>query len=64
VTSAFRGAAHEVSNRNYRLTEKIFVIFHNLRDYDSHFIIEEIGKFEKLVGVISNNKERYVAFFR
>jgi len=37
VTSAFRGAAHEVCNLNYKLTEKIPVIFHNLRGYDTFY---------------------------
>jgi len=43
VTSAFRQATHEVYNLNYSLTEKIPVIFHNLRGCDSHFIMEKIG---------------------
>jgi len=63
VTSALCGAAHEVCNLNYRLTEKIPVIFHNLRGYDSHFIMEEINKFKKSVGVIPNNMDRYMAIF-
>jgi len=44
-------------------TEKILVMFYNLRGYDSHFIMEEIGKFKKSVGVIPNNMEKYMAFF-
>jgi len=44
LTSAFHGAAHKVCNLNYRLTENIPVIFHNLRGYDSHFIMEKNRK--------------------
>ena len=44
---------------------KIPVIFHNLRGYDAHFIMQEIGKIgkEKNLGIncIPNNMERYIA---
>ena len=46
VTSKFRGAAHESCNLNLKLTKKVPVIFHNLRDYDSHLIFNEIDKFD------------------
>ena len=29
---------------NYRLTDKIPVIFHDLKSYDSHFIMQMIGE--------------------
>ena len=38
------------------------VIFHNLRGYDSHPIMQEIGKFNKVINVIPNNMEKYMAF--
>jgi len=63
VTSAFCGSEHEVCNFIYQLTGKILVIFHNLRGYDSHFIMEEIGKFKNSLGVIPNNMEKYMVFF-
>ena len=63
VTGKYRGAAYNECNRNFRLTHKIPVIFHNLRGYDSHFIMQEIGKFEKDIKVIQNNQEKYMAFF-
>ena len=36
VTQKYRGSAHQDCNLNFRLTDKIPVIFHNLRGYDSH----------------------------
>ena len=44
------------------MAEKIPVVFHNLRGYDSHLIMQEIGKFKKKINVIPNNMERYMSF--
>ena len=46
---------------------KIPVVFHNLKGYDSHFIMQQIGrlanKYENLeINVIPNNMEKYMAF--
>ena len=62
ITGRYRGSAHELCNLNYRISDKIPVIFHNLRGYDSHFIMQEIGKFKLDVNVIPNNMEKYMAF--
>ena len=35
ITGKYRGSAHQDCNLNYRLTDKIPVIYHNLRGYDS-----------------------------
>ena len=43
-----------VCNISLELTKKIAAIFHNLRGYDSHSIIKEIGKFDVKVSVIPN----------
>ena len=40
ITGKYRGSAHQKCNINYKLTEKIPVIFHNLRGYDSHLIMQ------------------------
>ena len=42
ITGKYRGSAHQDCNIN-RLTDKIPVIFHNLKGYDSHFIMQTIG---------------------
>ena len=44
MTGKYRGSAHQDCNINYRLTDKIPVIFHNLKGYDSHFIMQTIGE--------------------
>ena len=48
---------------NFQLTEKIPLIFHNLKGYDSHLIVFELHKFNLKVNVIPNVLEKYMAFF-
>ena len=62
VTGMYRGAAHNICNLKHRITWKIPVVFHNLRGYDSHLIMQEIGKFKMEVNVIPNNMEKYISF--
>ena len=50
VTGSYRGSTHQDCNPNFQITDKIPVIFHNLRGYDSHFIMQEIGE------IVKNNK--------
>ena len=79
ITGKFRGSSHDYCNLKLRIESdkiKIPVIFHNLRGYDSHFIIQEIGAIiknhtyknkkgeikEMNINVIPNNIEKYMAF--
>ena len=62
ITGKYRGFAHWSCNINFRLTKKICVIFHDLRGYESHLIIQEIGKFDIKVSVIPNGLEKYTVF--
>ena len=78
VTGKYRGPAHVDCNLNFTLTNKIPVVFHNLKGYDSHFIMQEIGNivkknvyfdekgkkkyYEMSINVIPCNMEKYLAF--
>ena len=76
VTGKYRGSAHRDCNLNFKLTDKMPVVFHNLKGYDSHFIMQEIGdivkknvyfdkkgkKHEMNINIIPNNIEKYMAF--
>ena len=76
ITGQYRGSAHQDCNLNFRITDKIPVMFHNLRGYDSHFIMQEIGEIVKKhtytnkkgekckmnINAIPNNMEKYMAF--
>ena len=65
ITGKYKGkyrSAHWSCNINLRLTKTLPVIFYNLRGYDSHLIIREIGKFDVKVNFIPNGLEKYMAF--
>ena len=46
ITGKYRGSAHKNWNINLKLTENVHVIFHNLRGYGRHLIMQEIHKFD------------------
>ena len=68
VTGKYRGSAHKKFNLKLRISAeriKVPVIFHNLKGYDSHFIIQNIGELinegEPIsIGVIPCNAEKYM----
>ena len=75
VTGKYRGSAHQTCNLKLQISAekiKIPVIFHNLKGYDSHFIINELGELIKKgqegeegisIKVIPQNAEKYMAFY-
>ena len=56
------GSAHKEYNTKYYYKRKLVVFFHNLRGYDSHFLIQEIGKFNMSMTVLPNNSEKFLSF--
>ena len=79
ITGNYRGSAHQDCNLKLRLKPsniQIPVFFHNLRGYDSHFIMQQIGEIAKKhvyknkkgeecqmdINCIPNNMEKYMAF--
>ena len=63
LTGKFRGAAHNDCNLNYSFTGRIPVILHNLRGYDSHLVMQGLGKLkDKKINCISSNTEKYISF--
>ena len=79
IIGKYRGSAHQECNLKLRVNPeevKIPVIFHNLRGYDSHFIMQEIGAIVKNhtytnkkgetkqmdINAIPNNMEKYMGW--
>ena len=72
VTGKYRGSAHQSCNLKLQISAekiKIPVIFHNLKGYDTHFIMNELGELIKKgeenikINVIAQNAEKYMAFY-
>ena len=64
LTSWFRGAAHNDCNINFNLQHlKIPVVLHNLKGYDSKFILRQIGQMKsglgKNISVLAQNSEKF-----
>ena len=57
----YRGSAHRYCNINLKLTHKIPIVFNNLKNYDSHLIMQELGKFNLKISVMSNVLEKYMS---
>ncbi|KAK3095331.1 hypothetical protein FSP39_013326 [Pinctada imbricata] len=63
ISGKFRGAAHNECNLKFQLTKRIPVFFYNLRGYDAHHIMSEIGKMKrKNLKCIPQNHEKYISF--
>ena len=65
ITGKYRGAAHSTCNLKLRLNPKtitIPVVFHSLRGYDSHLLMQAISKVEGRMSCVPNNTEKYISF--
>ena len=61
ITRKYVGSAPRDCNINLKLNHKILIVFHNLKNYDSHPIMQELGKFKLKVSVIPNALEKYMS---
>ena len=62
ITGKYREAVHWSFNINLKVSNKLPVIFHNLRGYDSYLIFKELSKFNCNIPVIPNGLEKYMSF--
>ena len=65
LTGKFRGAAHYACNFKLKLNPETITIpcvFHNLRNYDAHLIMQSISKTEGNIKCIPTNMEKYISF--
>src|SRR5206468_2676919 len=62
ITDKYRGAACTKCNLGFKLSTIIPVIFHNLKGYDMHLLLQEVGRFKRELTVIPCNMEKYMSF--
>ena len=55
-------ALHIDCNINVKLNHKSPIVFHNLKNYDSHLIMQELGNFNLKINVIPNGLKKYMSF--
>ena len=56
ITRKFRGSPHRYCN----IKIKICIVFQKLKNYESHLIMQELGKFDFKINVIPNGLEEYI----
>ena len=44
-TVKYRGCTHRDCDIKVKLNHKTYIVFHNLKNYDSHLLMQELGKF-------------------
>ena len=65
MTGKYRGAAHKECNFKLKLNVKtmpIPVIFHNLKGYDGHLLMQAMARVQGEIKCIPTNTEKYISF--
>ena len=62
ITGKYRGSLHGNCNINVKLNLEIPVVFHNVKNYNSYLIMQELGKFNLKINVIPNGLENHTSF--
>ena len=62
ITGKYRGFALKDYNFKIKLNYKILVVFHNLKSYDSHHVMQEQGILNFKVNVIPIGMEKYMSY--
>ena len=58
-TGKYRGPAHQKCNLFLRQTKFVPVVFHNLKGYDSHFLVKAFRGLEEDIGGIPESKQKF-----
>ena len=62
-TGKYRDAAHSICNLGFNVRSEIPIVFHDVSNYDYHFIMKELAnEFKGQFGCLVENTERYKTF--
>ena len=65
LTGEFNGPSHQACNLNYKIDPnkiQIPCFFHNLKNYDAHFLIKEAKPRHGEIKIIPTTTEKYISF--
>ena len=62
IIGKYRGFTHRDCNINVKLNHKIPILFHNLKNYDSHLMVQELDNFNFKINVMPNGLGKYISF--
>lgn len=62
LTGKYRGPACNRCNLNFKLPKFIPVVFHNLSNYDAHFIVPELGRDNGAIDILATSSEKFISF--
>ena len=62
ITGRYTGSAHRDCNINVKLNHKISVVVHNLKNYGSHLIMQELHKFNFKTNSMPDGLENCMTF--
>lgn len=62
TTGKFQGVAHKSCDYKFTPPTHVPVFFHNLSNYDAHFIVKALNFREGAIDIIPQNKEKYISF--
>ena len=62
LSGKYRHAMHMTCNLLFKPPTFIPVVFHGLRNFDSHIICQALGKYSGKIACIPQNMERYMSF--
>lgn len=62
TTGKFQGVAHKSCDHKFIPPSYVPVFFHNLTNYDAHFIVQALNFREGPIDIIPLNKEKYISF--
>lgn len=60
-TGCFLGVSHTICENKYHMPNFIPIFFHNLSNYDAHFIVQGLNFEKGEIEIIPQNKEKYIS---
>ena len=60
ITRKYRSSVYKDCNTKVKLDQKVYVVLHNLKNYDSHLVMQVLGKFDFKINKDENGLEKNI----